>query len=55
MDLSADCKQLKSEFVSWKLSQEKITRIKNGEIKGWGKKPEGKIKDIEDGMKPNLC
>ena len=56
MDLSADCKQLKTEFVSWKLSQKKISGIKNGKTKGWKKKTrEEKIKDIEDGMKPNLC
>ena len=55
MDLSTDCKQLKSEFVTWMLRQKKISRKKNGETKGGEEKSEKKIKDIEDGVKPNLC
>lgn len=34
MDLIANCTQLK-KFVSWKVSQKKISRLKHEEIKEW--------------------
>lgn len=56
MDFSADWKQLKCEFVTWKLNQKRISRTKHGETKGWGRKNlKERIKDVEGYVKPNLC